>query len=149
VPHFGLMDTKESFETEDGALLRARLHIRSGKRRLGQGKISAGIVTLSDALLFALRWYIASPERRKLISSDDELDKTDEKKIFYALSHSPELQIEFDLALFDGLVERALNSEMQDYDASALIRDFEKFMVQLGVMPFDEAELPPEKPATF
>jgi len=36
MPHFGLMDTRDSFEKEEGALLRARLHIRSGKRRLRQ-----------------------------------------------------------------------------------------------------------------
>jgi len=31
MPHFGLMDTKDSFEKPEGALLRARLHIRAAK----------------------------------------------------------------------------------------------------------------------
>ena len=30
-----------------------------------------------------------------------------------------------------------------------LLKDFEAFMTSLGVMPFNEADLPPEDPATF
>jgi hypothetical protein len=54
----------------------------------------------------------------------------------------------FDYAAFDALVETS-NEEMPDYDYSGMLRDFEAFMTGLGVMPFDEAELPPEDPATF
>ena len=45
MPHFGLMNPEE-LGPKQSALQRARLHIRAGKRRLSQGKISAGIVTL-------------------------------------------------------------------------------------------------------
>jgi hypothetical protein len=149
MPHFGLMSTKDSFDTEEGALLRSRIHIRAGKKKLLQGKISDGIVTFFDAFLFALRWYIASPERRKLLPGGDEIDRTDEKQIFQALCSSPVLQIEFDFDSFDALVEKALHEEMPDYDFSEMISGFEAFMIQLGVMPFDETMLPPEAPATF
>ena len=149
MPHFGLMNTKESFETEEGALLRSRIHIRAGKRKLLQGKISDSIVTFYDALLFALRWYIASPERRKLLPGGEQVDRTDEKEIFNALLRAPVLQIEFDYNFFDSLVEKALDEEITDYDPSGMIRNFDTFMEQLGVLPFDEAELPPEKPSAF
>jgi hypothetical protein len=43
-----------------GLLQRARLHLRGGKRRLRQGKISAGIVTLYDALEGAM---LSTPNR--------------------------------------------------------------------------------------
>jgi hypothetical protein len=149
MPHFGLMDTKDSFNTEWGALLRARLHIRGGRRRLRQGKISAGILTLYDALLFALRWYIFSPERRKALSIRGAEDLSDEKTIFELIRGADLFPVNFDYEAFDALVDRALLSEMPDYDYAQVLRDFEVFMTALGVMPFDESELPPEDPSTF
>ena len=149
MPHFGLMSTKDSFQTEEGALLRARLHIRGGKRRLRQGKISSGLVTLYDALLFALRWYVFSPLRRKGLGITTQENFSDEKKIFELIKNSKVLQVDFDYEAFDTLLEKALIEEMPDYDYAPVLRDFEVFMTALGVMPFDEADLPPEDPATF
>jgi hypothetical protein len=143
------MDTKDSFEKPEGALLRARLHIRSGKRRLRQGKISAGIVTLYDALLFALRWYVASPDRRHMLSAREGDDLSDEKMIFALLKSSELFPVDFDFDAFDTLVDKASKEEMPSYDYSEILRDFESFMTSLGVMPFNEAELPPEDPSTF
>ena len=56
MPHAGLMDERLLGPVE-GPLQRARLHIRGGKRRLRQGKISAGIATLADALSASLEWF--------------------------------------------------------------------------------------------
>lgn len=149
MPHFGLMDTRDSFEKPEGALLRARLHIRSGKRRLRQGKISAGIATLYDALLFALRWYVAPTERKKALAAREEDDLSDEKKVFELIKSSNLFQVDFDFDEFDALVVKASEEEMPSYDYSEVLRDFESFMTVLGVMPFNEFELPPEDPATF
>ena len=122
MPHFGLMDTKDSFEKPEGALLRARLHIRGGKRRLRQGKISAGIVTLYDALMFALRWYIASPERRETLSVREEDDLSDERTVFDILKRSNVAIDDFDYDEFDALVEKASKEEMPEYDYSEMLR---------------------------
>jgi len=149
MPHFGLMDTKDSFDKPEGALLRARLHIRGGKRRLRQGKISAGIITLYDALMFALRWYISSPDRREMLFVREEDDLTNEKTVFDILKRSKVAIYDFDYDEFNALVEKASEVEMPEYDYSKMLRDFEAFMTSLGVMPFDEAQLPPEDPATF
>ena len=149
MPHFGLMDTKDSFEKPEGALLRARLHIRGGKRRLRQGKISAGIVTLYDALMFALMWYIASPDRRKALSVREVDDLTNEKTVFDIIKLSKVAIDDFDYDEFNALVEKALEEEMPEYDYTGMLRDFEAFMTSLGVMPFDEVQLPSEDPATF
>jgi hypothetical protein len=143
------MDTRDSFEKAEGALLRARLHIRGARRRLRQGKISAGIVTLYDALLFALRWYISSPERRKKISLGPGDDMPDEEQVLALLQSSHVLPEEFDYPAFDALVEKASHQEMPAYDYSAMLRGFEAFMDRLGVMPFNESDLPPEDPSTF
>lgn len=149
MPHFGLMNTKESFENARGALLRARLHIRGAKRRLGQGKISAGIVTLYDALIFGLRYYFMIPEHRTAAGITEALDLTDEKAMISALRDAGMGAAEFNLAEFEELVDKASVDEMADYDYTMMLARFESLMTLLEVMPFDESLLPPEDPSTF
>ena len=149
MPHFGLMSTEESFKTPEGALLRARLHLRGGRRRLGQGKVAAGIVTLYDALIVGLRWYLTEPEHRTELEIGESLDLTDEKAMFLALRDSGVLDDSFDLDSFEALVDRAEYDELAGYDYMPLLNAFESLMTRIGVMPFDEAQLPPEDPATF
>jgi hypothetical protein len=140
---------EEALGPEAGPLQRARLHIRGGRRRLRQGKISAGIVTLYDAMLSALRWYIAGPERRGALDIREGDDLTDDRAVFRLLNRSHVLDGRFDYAGFDEIVERALEHEMPDYEYHVLLNGVEHVMTQLGVMPFDESELPPEDPSTF
>lgn len=149
LPHFGLMKTEDSFKTEEGALLRTRLHIRGGTRRLHQGKISAGIVTLYDALLFAMQWYIMSPERRKKAGLKETDAVNNDRAVMEELKRGGVLTGQFDYDEFDRLVDRALLQEMPDFDFQEVLKEVESVMTQLGVMPFDEKALPPEDPATF
>ncbi len=131
------------------ALQQAKLHIRGGKRRLRQGKISEGIVTLYDALSSAMQWYLLLPGQQALldISADDDLN--DDRTVFEVLNRSGVLDGTFDYAAFDRVVERALHESLSDYDYSAMLEGIESVMRQLGVMPFDENELAPEDPATY
>jgi len=148
MPHFGLMNEDELGPVE-GPLQRARLHIRGGKRRLRQGKIAAGIVTLYDALSSAMQWYLALPARRlKLVAGRDE-DLLHDRTAYAVLVRSGVLDGRFDFDAFDRLTEHALSNEMPGYDHRELLEGFEAVMTRLGVMPFDEADLPPEDPATF
>ncbi len=149
MPHFGLMSTEESFKEPEGALLRARLHIRGGRRRLREGKIAAGIVTLYDALLFALRWYITFPEHRKALTLPATADLTDETVMIGLLREAGVLDGAFDLNAFEALVERAAAEDMKDFDYADVLNQFESLMRRLKVMPFDENRLPPEDPSTF
>ena len=148
MPHAGLMD-EDALGPEAGPLQRAKLHIRGGRRRLRQGKISAGIVTLYDALLSALKWYVASPERRKKLLVRDGEDMTDDRKVFEVLVRSGVLDTAFDYASFDRLVEKAMDEDMPGYDFAPVLGGIESVMTRLGVMPFDEKDLPPEDPSTF
>lgn len=151
MPHFGLMD-EDALGPEAGPLLRARLHIRGGRRRLSQGKVAAGIVTLYDALTSALGWYISSPERQKGLEILAGEDVRDEETVYWVLVRSGRLDGKFDFAAFDGLVSKAVAQETQEMpglDYRPMLRGFESVMAQLGVMPFDEGELPPEDPSTF
>jgi hypothetical protein len=148
VPHFGLMD-EEALGPEAGPLQRARLHIRAGRRRLRQGKISAGIVTLYDAMLSALRWYTADPGRKGGLDIREGEDLTDDKIVFGILTRSRVLDGRFDYAEFDRIVEWAMDNEMPGYDYRVLLKGVEHVMTELGVMPFEESELPVEDPSTF
>ncbi len=148
MPHAGLMKADE-LGPEAAALQQARLHIRGGKRRLRQGKISAGIVTLYDALISATEWFLLSPERRAalLIRADDDLGS--DKTVFDVLVRSGVIGGEFDYEAFDRVVEQALHENLSDFNYSALLEGIESVMMQLGVMPFDESALPREDPSTY
>lgn len=148
MPHFGLMN-EQTLGPVEGPLQRARLHLRGGKRRLRQGKTAAGIVTLYDALNGAMQWYIASPERRAGLSIRAGDDLNSDRTLYAVLVRSGVLDGSFDFDAFDRLTERALREELPGDDHRQLLAGIEKVMTLLGVMPFDEAALPPEDPATF
>ena len=148
MPHFGLMDENKLGPAE-GPFLRARLHIRGGKRRLRQGKIAAGIVTLYDALEGAMQAYIAEPGRKARLMIGDGENLNDEKTLYGVLVRSQVLDGRFNFEVFDSLTDRALGEEMPGYDYRELLSGIESVMTQLGVMPFDEASLPAEDPKTF
>jgi hypothetical protein len=148
MPHFGLMN-EAALGPLEGPLHRARLHVRGGKRRLRQGKIGAGIVTLYDALSAAMQWYVASPERKKGLAVLSGEDLNDDRTAYQVLVRSRALDGKFDFDGFDRLAERALDHEMPGFDPGEVLRGVESVMTQLGVMPFDETALPPEDPATF
>jgi hypothetical protein len=148
MPHFGLMN-EEVLGPVAGPLMRAKLHIRGGRRRLREGKISAGIVTFYDALVSAMKWYIAQADKRKLLRITEKDDLTDDRTMFEVLRRSGVIDGTLDFAAFDKLVEKALEEEMPGYDYKGLLTDLESVMLQLGVLPFDENDLPPEDPSTF
>jgi hypothetical protein len=69
--------------------------------------------------------------------------------LFAVLIRSGVVNSRFDYDAFDKLIEKAANEEMSGYDYSEILLGVESVMVKLGVMPFDENELPAEDPATF
>ncbi len=148
MPHAGLMD-ENALGPEAGLLQRAKLHIRGGRRRLRQGKIPEGIITLYDALIAAMEWYFASTARtgRLDIRGDDDL--RNDKVIFEILTRSGILDGSFDYESFNVLVDDILYRNLREIDYVKTLKGVESVMTQLGVMPFDEAELPPEDPSTF
>jgi hypothetical protein len=148
MPHFGLMNEK-ALGPAKGPFMRARLHIRGGKRRLREGKISAGLVTLYDALEAAMSSYIETPGSpiRLVVQKGENLNN--ESVLYGVLVRAGVLDGKFDFDAFQQVVDRALNEELPDYDYRELLNELVAVMTQLGVMPFDEAALPPEDPTTF
>jgi len=131
-----------------GPLMRAKLHIRGGRRRLRQGKISLGIITLYDALISAMQWYTANPEHTMNFQAGEGEDLRDDRKVFEILTRSGVLDGSFDYDAFNEVVEKSLYEDMSSYDYADMLKGCESVMTQLGVMPFDETELPPEDPRT-
>ena len=147
MPHAGLMDA-EALGPERAALQRARLHLRGGRRRLRQSKTSAGIAALSDALTFAMEWYCYSSTWRSLMKGSRE-KFPDDNSLYAALVRDGVLNGTFDFERFVQIVDRALESELPAADADGILEGIESVFTQLGVLPFDEGELPPEDSGTF
>ncbi len=143
MPHNGLMN-EHVLGPVEAPLQRARLHIRGGRRRIREGKISAGIATIADALSAALEW------RAVLRGNGAWSGSPQEERTFYeTLVRTRKLSGAFDYDAFDRLTEQALNDELESFDAQKVLISFEGLMAELGVLPFDEADLPKEDPATF
>jgi hypothetical protein len=148
VPHFGLMDARK-MEEGAAALLRARLHIRGGNRRLGQGEGAAGIAALFDALGHAMRWYVGLPENQPKLGIDANSKMHDERDLFLILENAGVLQCITDFDKLYTVVESSLDDPEFRFDSQAELAKIEKWMTALGVMPFDENALPPEDPETL
>lgn len=148
MPHFGLMN-EDVLGPVEGPLMRAKLHIRCGRRRLREEKISAGIVTLYDAMVSAMKWYIAQDEKRKLLRITERDDMTDDRTVFEVLKRSDVISKWHDFNAIDSVVDKALEGEMPGYDYIGFLATMESILTSLGVLPFDENELPPENPSTF
>jgi hypothetical protein len=128
----------------EGPLMRARLHIRSGRLRLMDGPSDEGIVILYDALNSALFYWAAKNGGEPLARLKDE------KEIYAALVRSGVLDGKFNYARFEQIVERALAGGLESEGfRKELWLGLERVFTCLGVMPFDEGALPPEKPETF
>jgi len=148
MPHFGLMDEKNMPPTE-AALLRARLHIRGGVRRIRQGKTAVGLATLYDAVLSGMRWRILSSPLKDGFGNDIAEQLENERVVVALMRKAGVLDGAFDWSRFQELVDRALGEENVVVDRERLLAEVERLMTRLGVMPFDESELPPEDPAVF
>ncbi len=148
MPHFGLMD-ENKLGPVAGPFQRSRLHLRGARRRLRQGKISAGIVTLYDALSAAMDSYAGSPERRAGLEVRQGEDLKQERDLYRVLARSRVISDDFDFDAFERLMEQALEQELSGFNHQGLLARIESLLTQLGVLPFDEASLPPEDPKAF
>jgi hypothetical protein len=97
----------------------------------------------------ALQWYVASPGRRKPLLIQEHDDLRDDKTVFAILKRSGVIDGTLDYDKFTTLIDASLERELSDYDYSKVLKSVESVMTQIGVMPFNESELPPEDPSTF
>jgi hypothetical protein len=148
MPHFGLMDATKMTQA-DAALLRVRLHLRGGRSRFERGMLAAGIASLFDALRYAMRWYILFPEHRAQLGLLNGEDFREDADLFARLVRGGVIDGTFDYTGFEHVVERSLDDASFKFDSTRVLAQIVQVMTRLEVLPFDEAQLPPEKPAAL
>ena len=146
-PHFDLMDPS-TMSPEDGLLMRTKLHWRCGKRRMHENKTSAGLTTLYDALLSAMRWYILSHLGDK-IGGDAGEKLENERFVFSILRKEGIIDGTLDMNLIEEAVDNALMEKNLQSNKDTVMQQIEKFLTRINILPFDESKLPPEDPSTF
>ncbi len=142
MPHYGLMGSTQISE-EEASLMRARLHLHGGKRRLEEGLSTAGIAALYDALLFGMRYYIAQPEHCKTIDLTNNEDLWDHAALYHTLTKAGVFDDPYAFNHLSLIVERALWQESFSFDVDTVLGEVEMLLTKLGVIPFDEAALTP------
>ncbi len=146
-PHFKLMD-ESAMPPAEAMLLRSKLHWRCGLRRMEEKKSSAGITTLYDALLSAMRWYILTHLHNEIGEEPEEKLEND-RFVFFLMKKAGILDRSFDLQLLEEVVDKALMEEDFQEDQDKVVQQLEQLLTRLGLLPFDVSKLPPEDPATF
>ncbi len=91
----------------------------------------------------------AAAERKASLSIKPGEDLKNDKVLYAVLVRSGVLDGRFDFELFEQLMERALSDDLPGFDYHSVLSGVEAVLTQLGIMPFDEASLPPEDPDTF
>lgn len=148
MPHFGLMD-ESAMARDEAALLRARLHLRGGRRRMHQGKFAAAVATLYDALCSGMRWYILTARQESLIGMRAEIDHCADHDLFRVLVAAGVLDDPNAFARLATLLDQCLVGLGPSLDPAEVMALIERWLTRLGVMPFDEGALPPEDPNTY
>jgi hypothetical protein len=90
--------------------------------------------------------YAARPDRKGTLHMLAGEDLREDRDLFRVLVRSGAMDRAIDFEDFERLMERALEKELPDYDYRGLLQGIELLLTRLGVLPFDEASLPPEKP---
>jgi len=138
---------------DEAALLRARLHIRGGKRRLSERKYAAGVAALHDALIHGMQWYLFSSYSELLYPNfEEDYDITDDDTLLHLIQKTPSFADPFykeEFKYLTGILNQALNNEMNGFDKARYLKIIHIFMKNLGVEPFSESDLPSEDPATY
>jgi hypothetical protein len=135
---------------EQAALMRARLHLRSVRRRIREGKASDGIILLYDALLYGMRWRLLSPGVKEQFDALPGEEKRSIPALHEILTRSGILDGTFDAQSFQSLVDDTVEEKLDNaFDHAETLGAVESVLSALGVTPFDETALPPEKPAVL
>jgi hypothetical protein len=134
---------------ELAALLRARLHLRGGRRRLDEGKDAAGVAALYDALCSGMRWAILTAPEASLPGLKTEIDGRSDREVFMALAQAGVLDRVMEFEQVDALLDQLLTGLTPTFDRQRLLTHIEHWLHLLGVLPFDETLLPAEDPNTY
>ena len=142
MPYYGSMNSTHM--TGEEALMRSRLHLRGGKRRLQEGLSAAGLAALYDSLLFGMWYYIVIHEQCEEIGITSSDALWDDAALYHNLAKAGSFDDPCAFNRLSLIVERALWQESFSLDAHAVFAEVEKMLTNLGVMPFNDSTLPAE-----
>jgi hypothetical protein len=143
MPHAGLID--ESLGKGEALLMRARLHVRGSHIRFSEGRSRDGVAAMYDAISSAMQMF-TQPELVKeypLLMEDE--DPSDDFMLFQILKRSGIFDESVSLADFTFLAEcldDALENKMDAFDETKFVETSHILLMQLGVLPFNECDLP-------
>ena len=150
MPHFGLID--ESLQQADASLLRARLHVRGGQIRLSEGRKEDGVAALYDAMVHAMLRFLDSDELKRNLQIADDDNLNDDRTLFTILKKSGVIDSSLEVEDFDYLYQKmddAIEDTLTDFDEHQFMFRFNRIMTALGVIPFDDSDLPERTAATL
>jgi hypothetical protein len=136
MPYYGLMDATNMLEAKV-ALKRSQLHLLGGKRRLQKGLTAAGIIALYDAVLFGMRYYIAS--HKQCVSFVEDTELWDAMALYHALARAGVFEDPLTFNRFNLIVERALWQGSFVSDVEPALNEAEKMLTKLGILPSNES----------
>ena len=146
MPHFGLVP-EHGLSEDQMLLLRSRLHVRSGLRRIREENYSAGIATLYDALVSAMHFYILAHKPILSLLQYNEFVSSD-LLLYNYLTNEKTIKSSFDFKKFQELMNTGLDSSLKKTDINdSFLISLQDIFTQLAILPFNDADLPPENPA--
>lgn len=117
----------------------ARLHLRTGKRRLQKGLRMEGMLALYDSVIFGMRYYVT--EHRQCLSVVENIDLWDAASLFQALARAGVFDDPLAFNRFSLIVERALWQKKLSPKSASILADVEKILRRLGIIPLNESAL--------
>jgi hypothetical protein len=143
MPHAGLID--ESLGKTEMLLMRARLHVRGSHIRFSEGRRRDGVAAMYDAVSSAMLMF-AQPEMvEKYPHLGQVEDLSDDFALFQALKQSGVFDESVSVSNFKFLsrcLDDALEDRIDMLDETRFVETSHILLLQLGVLPFNECDLP-------
>jgi hypothetical protein len=136
MPHFQTI-SKELQGTQQGTVLRSRLHYIRSYALLRDGYLEHGAAVLFDSLLQALRWR--SEIEGVMVGPGKCRSLWCEREMFEALADRLIVSTDFDMDALMDTIEAVIDGCTTDVDPLALFDRVESILEELGVLPLDES----------
>jgi hypothetical protein len=136
MPHFQTI-SKELQGTQQGTLLRARLHYIRSYPLLRDGYLEHGAAVLFDALLQALRWR--SEAEGVVVGPGACRSIWCERELFEGLADRRIVSTDFDMGELMDRLEAMIDGRSDGANPMALFDRVEKILEELGVLPLDDS----------
>jgi len=125
--------------------MRARLHVKGGWNRFSEGMREDAIAAIYDALSSAMQRFLFRNVSGKILTLEYDEDPSDDFTLFKILKRSGVFDTSVSLDDFmyiDQTLDDGLENRLDTFDESRFIETANILLIQLGVLPFNQCELP-------